>query len=171
MLAHYLAVVDSFFAALPDMVFSPKWATRLVNTQLIPKLVFRMTAHCLAHDNVISIQNRVWAHYSRVTKSPRHPPPPPKARFAPSQEGAVGLFRPPTRLATLILTLYQRVLHSEGPTLANSLFLSALPSRRPRDQAAYSIALSYPQAAEAVGCQVKGISPQTLLGQHFHPHR
>ena len=43
---------------VPDMVLSPKEATRLVNTQLIPK---RMTAHCLARDNVTSIQNRVWA--------------------------------------------------------------------------------------------------------------
>ena len=74
LLAHYLAVVDYFLAALPDMVFSPKEATRLVNTQLIPKLAFRMTAHCLGHDHIISIQNRVWSHYARVTKLPKHTP-------------------------------------------------------------------------------------------------
>ena len=93
------------------------------------------------------------------------------ARCAPSREGALGLFHLPTRLATLVLAQYQRVPHSEGPTLANSLFLSALASRRPRGQEAHSIALTYAQAAEAVGCQVKGISPETLLGQHFHPIR
>ena len=166
---HYLAIVDSFFAALPDMVFSPKEATRLANTQLIPKLAFRLTVHCLTHDSVISIQNRIWAHYPRVTKVPRHTPL--KARFAPSQEGELGLFHLPTRLAALAPAQYQRVLHSEGPTLANSLFLSVLASRRPRDQEGYSIALSYTHAVEAVGCQVKGISPQTLLGQHFYPIR
>ena len=93
MVAHYLAVVDSFFAALPDMLFSPKEATRLVNTQLVPKLAFRMTAHCLGHKHIIMIQNRVWTDYSRITKVPRHTPP--KARFAPSQEGALGLFSSP----------------------------------------------------------------------------
>ena len=75
MVAHYLAVVNSFFAALPDMLFSPKEATRLVNTQLVPKLAFRMTAHCLGHEHVIMLQNRIWTHYSRITKIPRHPPP------------------------------------------------------------------------------------------------
>ena len=62
MLAHYLSVVDTFFAALPDMVFPPKEATRLVNTQLVPKLTFPMTVHSLDHDKVITIQNRIWAH-------------------------------------------------------------------------------------------------------------
>ena len=128
MLSHYLAVVDYFFATLPNMIFSPQEATRLVNTQLIPKLAFRMTAHCLGHDQVIAIQNRVWAHYARVTKLPRHTPL--KARFAPSQEGALGLFHLPTRLASLILSQYQRVLHSEGPIQANSVFVSALRTRR-----------------------------------------
>ena len=93
MVAHYLAVVDSFFAALPDMLFSPKEATRLVNTQLVPKLAFRMTAHCLGHDHVIMIQNRVWTHYARTTQLPRHTPN--KAHFASSQEGALGLFTSP----------------------------------------------------------------------------
>ena len=115
MLAHYLAVVDSFCASLPDMLFSPNEATRLVNTQLVPKLAFRMTAHCLGHDQVVAVQNRVWAHYSRITKLPRHPSQ--KARFAPSQEGALGLFHLPTRLAALVLAQYQRVLHSEGRPL------------------------------------------------------
>ena len=63
-LAHYLSVVDTCFAALPDMVFSPKEATRLVNTQFIPKLAFRMTAHSLDHEKIIAIQNRIWAHYA-----------------------------------------------------------------------------------------------------------
>ena len=88
MLSHYLAVVDSFFAALPGMVFSPKEATRLVNTQLIPKLAFRMTAYSLNHDSVVSIQNRVWAHYSRVTKLPPLPSPRPPLRH-PSRERSV----------------------------------------------------------------------------------
>ena len=128
MLAHHLAVGASFFASLPDMLFSPKEATRLVNTQLVPKLAFRITAHSLGHDQVVAIQNRVWAHYSRVTKL--HRPPPLKARFAPSQEGALGLFHLPTTLAALVLAQYQRVLHSERPTQANSIFLSALRVRR-----------------------------------------
>ena len=75
MLEHYPAVVHSFFAALPDMVFSPKEATGLVNTQLVPKLAFPMTAHSLDHDKIISIQNRIWSQYTRVNKLPRHPPP------------------------------------------------------------------------------------------------
>ena len=168
MLAHYLAVVDSFFASLPDTLISPKEATTLVNTQLVPRLAFRMTAHFLGHDQLVAIQNRVWAHYSRITKLPRHTPP--KARFAPSQEGALGLFHLPTRLAALILAQYKRVLSSEGPTQANSIFLPPLRARRGRGEN-YSIAHGYSQAAEAIGCQVKGISPQTLLGQHFHPLR
>ena len=97
--------------------------------------------------------------------------PPPKARFTPSQEGALGLFHLPTRLASLILAQYQRVLHAEGPTQANSVFLSALGAGRHRGEGEYSIARSYAQNADAVGCQVKGISPQTLLGQHFRPIR
>ena len=98
-MARFLAVVDSFCAALPDMIFYPKEATRLVSTQLVPKLAFRMTAHCLDKDIIISIQNRVWPHYPRVPKVPRNTPP--KARFTPSQEG--GLFPLPTRLAMLVL--------------------------------------------------------------------
>ena len=70
MLAQYLAVVDSFFASLPDTLISPKEATTLVNTQLVPRLAFRMTAHFLGHDQLVAIQNRVWAHYSRITKLP-----------------------------------------------------------------------------------------------------
>ena len=76
-----------------------------MNTQLIPKLAFRMTAHCLGHDQVIAVQNRVWAHCARVTKLPKHTPQ--KARFALSQEGALGLFHLPTRLAALVLAQYQ----------------------------------------------------------------
>ena len=128
MLAYYLAMVDSFFAPLSDMLFPPKEATGLVNTQLVPKLAFRTTAHSLSDDQVVALQNRVWAHYPRVTKFPRHTPP--KSRFAPSQEGALGLFHLPTRLATLVLAQYLRVLHSQGPTQANSIFLSALSARR-----------------------------------------
>lgn len=75
MLAHYLAVVDSFFAALPDMVFSPKEAARLVNTQLVPKLAFRMTAHCLAQDKIISIQNRIGPTIPGSPSCPGTPPP------------------------------------------------------------------------------------------------
>ena len=96
MLAHCLAVVDSFFAALPDMVFSPKEATRLGNTQLIPKLAFRMAAHRLSPDKIITIQNRIWSHYTGVTKLAGNIPP--KARFAPCQEGALGLFHLPSQL-------------------------------------------------------------------------
>ena len=151
------------------MVLSPKEATRLVNTQLIPKLAFRMTAHCLGQDQVITVQNRVWAHYARVTKLPTHTPL--KACFAPSQEGALGLFHLPTRLASLILSQYQHVLHSEGPTKANTVFVSALRTRHHGGGRVYSIAHSYAQNAKALGCQVKGISPQTLLGQHFRPIR
>ena len=70
MLAQYLAVVDYFFASLPDTLISSKEATTLVNTQLVPRLAFRMTAHFLGHDQLVAIQNRVWAHYSRITKLP-----------------------------------------------------------------------------------------------------
>mmetsp|Transcript_138311 Transcript_138311/g.240449 ORF Transcript_138311/g.240449 Transcript_138311/m.240449 type:complete len:418 (-) Transcript_138311:431-1684(-) len=169
MLAHYLSVVDAFFSVLPNMVFSPKEATRLVNTQLIPKLAFRMTAHCLDHNSMISIQNRIWAHYSRVTKLPKHTPP--KARFAPSQEGALGLFHLPTRVAALTLTQYQRMLHGEGPDLACSLFLAALRKHRSRGSTDYSIATSHSKAAEAIGCQVKGLASQSRIHQHFLPQR
>ena len=120
MLAHYLAVVDAFFAALPDMAFSPKEATRLVNTQLIPKLAFRMTAHGLDQEKTIVIQNRIWAHYTRITRLPRNTPP--KARFAPTQNGALGLFHLPTRIAALTLTQYQRILNSEAPPRCNPSF-------------------------------------------------
>ena len=142
------------------MVFSPKEATRLVNTQLIPKLAFRMTAHGLDQEKTIVIQNRIWAHYTRTTRLPRNTPP--KARFAPTQNGALGLFHLPTRIATLTLTQFQRVLNSEGPPQVHSLFLRALGTRHLTALGAYSIDTSYAKAADAVGCQVKGLATQSL---------
>ena len=91
-----------------------------MNTQLVPKLAFRI----LDHDKIISIQNRIWSHYTRVSKLPGHIPP--KARFAPSQEGALGLFYLPTRLAVPILAQYQRVLHAGAPSQVHSLSIEAL---------------------------------------------
>ena len=96
---------------------------------------------------------------------------PPKALFAPSQEGALGLFHLPTRLAAPILAQYQRVLHAEGPSPVHSLFIEALPTRRPRGTETYSIAASYAKAAEAVGCQVKGLASQNRIQHHFPPLR
>ena len=49
----------------------------------------------------------------------------------PSQEGALGLFHLPTRIAPLTLAQYQRVLHAEGPSQVHSLFIEALRARRP----------------------------------------
>ena len=68
---HFLSVIDSYFSSLPSMLFSPKEGVRLINYQLIPKLAYRMTAHCLPRSTVEALQNRIWLLFSKVTKLPR----------------------------------------------------------------------------------------------------
>ena len=53
----------------------------------------------------------------------------------------------------------------------HSLFCHALGTRRPTALGAYSIATSYAKAADAVGCQVKGLATQSLIRSHFPPRR
>ena len=87
----------------------------MINSQLIPKLAYRMTAHCLPSSTVEALQNRIWLLFSKVTKLPRITPT--KARYGPTKEGSLGLFEIPTRIATLTLTQLQRALHGEAPSM------------------------------------------------------
>ena len=97
---------------------------------------------------------------------------PPKARFAPSQNVALGLFHLPNRIAAPTLTQFQRVLNAEAPPpQVHSLFLRALGTMQPTALGAYSIAASYAKAAEAVGCQVRVLATQSLIQNHFLPRR
>ena len=62
---HFLSIIDSYFSSLPDMLFSPKEAVRLVNSQLIPKLAYRMTVHCLQHSTVSLLQKKSGPTFQR----------------------------------------------------------------------------------------------------------
>ena len=62
-------------------------------------------------------------------------------------------------------------MNSEGPPQVHSLFLRALGTRHPTVLGAYNIATSYAKAAEAVGCQVRGLATQSLIQSHFLPRR
>ena len=112
---HFLSVIDSYFSSLPSMLFSPKEGVCLINSQLIPKLAYIMTVHCLPHCTVQALQSRIWFHFSKVTKLPKITPT--KARYGPTKEGSLGLFELPTRIATLTLTQLQRTLHGEAPSM------------------------------------------------------
>mmetsp|Transcript_127587 Transcript_127587/g.220639 ORF Transcript_127587/g.220639 Transcript_127587/m.220639 type:complete len:522 (-) Transcript_127587:894-2459(-) len=166
---HFLSVIDSYFSSLPNMLFSPKEAIRLVNSQLIPKLAYRMTVHCLPKSSIDVLQQRIWFLLSRVAKLPKITPT--KARYGSTKEGSLGLFELSTRIATLTLTQLQRVLHGESPTLVTNLLIQALSIPIPISDSQYSIARCYLHAAEAIDCQVFGLSKQPRLDRFLRPGR
>ena len=164
---HFLSIIDSYFSSLPNMLFSPKEAVRLINSQLIPKLAYRMTMHCLSFEVVDLLQKRIWYHMSRISKLPKITPT--KARYGPTKEGALGLFELSTRIATLTLTQFQRALHGESPQLVTTLLKQALGIPIPESDHRYSIAKCYVQAAEALDCQVFGLSKQPHINRFLLP--
>ena len=166
---HFLSIIDSYFTSLPDMVFSPKEAVRLINSQLIPKLAYRMTVHCLPFTTVDQLQKRIWHHMSRISKLPRITPT--KARYGPTKEGALGLFELNTRIATLTLTQFQRALHGESPRMVATLLRQALDIPIPTSDSTYSIARCYVQSAEALDCQVFGLSKQPHINRFLLPRQ
>uniref|UniRef100_A0A7S1I2R8 Uncharacterized protein n=1 Tax=Eutreptiella gymnastica TaxID=73025 RepID=A0A7S1I2R8_9EUGL len=123
------------------MLFSPKEAVRLINSQLIPKLAYRMTVHCLSFEVVDLFQKGIWYHMSRISKLPKITPT--KARYGPVKEGALGLFELNTRIATLTLTQFQRARHGESPQMVTKLLKQALDIPIPESESMYSIAKCY----------------------------
>ena len=164
--SHVLSAIDAFFTGVPDMTFSPKEGVRMVNTLLLPKIAYRLIAHCLSETWGNSILCRIWHHFARVTRLPRNTPR--KARYGPRSSGSLGLFHTPTRIASLTLTQYQRHLYGEGPPLVARLFREALAAR-PQGRDNYSIRRSYVQAAEQLGCRVEGLSPQVPIANFLRP--
>ena len=66
--------IGSWLQSLPSITFSPKEMTKLVNLQLIPKVIYRLIAHSLSPGHLLTIQTTVWKHYSRLTGNTHHMP-------------------------------------------------------------------------------------------------
>jgi len=128
-----------------------------------------MTVHCLPKTAVDVLQHRIWLLLSRVAKLPKITPT--KARYGSTKEGSLGLFELSTRIATLTLTQLQRSLHGEAPQMVTDLLMQALNVPIPNSEAQYSIARCYVNAAEAIDCQVFGLSKQTRLDRFLRPGR
>ena len=141
------------------MTFSPKEGVRIINTLLLSKIAYRLIAHFLSADWGKTILDRVWDHFSRITRLPHNSPQ--KARYGSRSSGLLGLFHTPTRIAALTLTQYQRHLYGQGPHTVARLFREALVAR-PLSSNSYSIRKSYIQAADMLGCSLAGLSPRIL---------
>ena len=47
---HVCSAIDAHFSGVPDMILSPKGGVWIINTLILPKISYCLTAHCLSSD-------------------------------------------------------------------------------------------------------------------------
>ena len=128
-LSPLLDSVTSFYASLHQLPLLAPEKVLLTNTQLLPRLLYRLSHHRIPFAHLPKLQQHIWVCLTASTNIPRYLSP--KDRYLPRKLGGLGLQPLQAAYSTFLINTVQRYLQGQAPQMTTAPLLHSLASSCP----------------------------------------